>query len=41
MTPIPAEPPIGGALWSFVIPALLLFVAGVATFMLYRHFADD
>jgi len=39
MTPIPAEPPIGGPLWSVVIPALLLLVTGLGTFMLYRHFA--
>ncbi len=41
MTPIPAESPIDGVLWSYVVPALLLFAAGVATFLLYRHFADD
>ena len=39
MTPIPAEPPIGGPLWSIVVPALLLLVASAATFLLYRHFA--
>lgn len=39
MTPIPAEPPIGGALWGLIVPALLFFVALAATWLLYRHFA--
>ncbi len=39
MTPIPAEPPIGGVLWSVVVPAALFAVAFAATWMLYRHFA--
>lgn len=39
MTPLPAEPPIGGPLWSVVVPALLLVLATVATVLLYRHFA--
>ena len=39
MTPIPADPPIGGPLWSLVIPALLFGLAFAATFLLYRHFA--
>jgi hypothetical protein len=39
--PIPAESPIGGPLWTWVVPALLFLVAFVATWMLYRHFAND
>ena len=39
MTPIPADPPISGPLWSVVVPALLLAVAVAATVLLYRHFA--
>ena len=39
MTPLPAKPPIGGPLWSVVVPALLLLVATAATWLLYRHFA--
>lgn len=39
MTGIPAEPPIGGPLWSVAVPALLLVVAVAATVLLYRHFA--
>jgi hypothetical protein len=40
---LPAQSPIGGPLWSYVIPALLLAVASFGTLMLYRHFArqDD
>ena len=39
MRPIPAEPPLGGPLWSVVVPALLFLLAVAATFLLYRHFA--
>lgn len=38
--PLPAEPPIGGPLWSLLVPALLFAVAFAATFLLYRHFAN-
>ena len=43
MTPIPAESPIGGPLWTLVVPALLFLVAFVATWRLYHLFAhrDD
>lgn len=41
MTPIPAEPPIGGPFWTLVVPALLFAVAFVATLLLYRRFAKD
>jgi len=37
--PLPVGPPIGGVLWSIVVPAILLAVAAAATVMLYRHFA--
>ena len=37
--PLPVGPPIGGALWSIVVPAILLAIAGGATALLYRHFA--
>jgi hypothetical protein len=37
--PLPAETPIGGPLWSLVVPALLLAIAAFGTFLLYRHFA--
>lgn len=38
-TPLPAAPPIGGAFWTVVVPALLLVGASVGTWMLYAHFA--
>ena len=41
VAPLPAQSPIGGPLWSVVIPALLLLVTGLGTFMLYRHFAKQ
>jgi hypothetical protein len=39
VTPIPAEPPIGGPFWSLAVPALLFLAALAATYLLYRHFA--
>ncbi len=39
VAPLPAESPIGGPFWSYVVPALLLAVATLSTLMLYRHFA--
>ncbi len=41
LQPLPAEPPIGGPLWTVVIPALLLGLATVATWMLYQAFSGD
>ena len=40
-TPLPAEPPIGGPFWSIVVPALLFAGAFLATYRLYRRFADQ
>ena len=39
-TPIPAEPPIGGPIWAWVVPALLLLVAFGSTWLLYRRFSS-
>ena len=39
--PIPAEPPIGGPFWSIVVPALLLGIASMATWLLYRRFSRE
>jgi hypothetical protein len=36
---LPATPPIGGPVWSIVVPALLFLVACSATYLLYRRFA--
>jgi len=40
MNEIPAlpAPPIDGWFWSWVVPALLLVLTTVATWLLYRHF---
>ena len=37
--PLPAEPPFGGVMWSYVVPAILFAIALGATIFLYRHFA--
>lgn len=41
VAPLPAKSPIGGPLWSVVLPALLLAVACLGTLLLYRHFAGQ
>ena len=37
--PLPADPPIGGAIWTVVIPAVLLIGSSLGTFLLYKRFA--
>ncbi len=39
--PIPAKPPIGGPIWTIVVPAALLVVSIWGTWLLYRHFAKE
>jgi len=39
VVPLPARSPIGGPLWSYIVPGALLVVASLGTLMLYRHFA--
>jgi F0F1-type ATP synthase membrane subunit c/vacuolar-type H+-ATPase subunit K len=39
--PLPAKPPIGGPVWTIVVPAALLLVSIWGTWMLYRHFAGE
>ncbi len=41
VAPLPAESPIGGPIWSYVVPAALLAAASLATLMLYRHFTKQ
>jgi hypothetical protein len=41
MAPLPADPPIGGPVWTVVIPALLLIGSFLATFLLYKRFAKE
>jgi hypothetical protein len=40
-TRIPAEPPIGGPIWTIVVPAMLFIVAFGATYLLYRKFKEQ
>lgn len=39
--PLPVSPPIGGVLWTVVIPALLLLGSFLATYLLYKRFAKE
>jgi hypothetical protein len=41
MDPLPAVPPIGGLIWTVVIPAILLLGAFLGTYLLYRRFARE
>ena len=40
LRPLPAEAPIDGPFWTWVVPVLLFGVALAATLMLYRHFSS-
>lgn len=39
MNELPAEPVIGGVLWTWIVPGLVFGTALVATCLLYRHFS--
>ena len=39
MAPLPAEPPIGGPVWTIVIPAALFLGSFLGTYLLYRRFS--
>jgi hypothetical protein len=41
MAPLPAEPPIGGVIWTVIIPALLLLGSSLGTLLLYKRFAKE
>jgi hypothetical protein len=41
MAPLPANPPIGGPLWTVLIPALLLLGSFLGTYLLYRRFSGE
>ena len=36
---LPAEPPIEGFFWTWIVPPALFAIAFVATWLLYRHFS--
>jgi hypothetical protein len=39
LAPLPAAPPIGGAIWTVVIPAALFLGAFLGTYLLYKRFS--
>jgi hypothetical protein len=36
---LPVSSPLGGVLWTWVVPIVLFGIACTATWLLYRHFA--
>lgn len=41
MAPLPASPPIGGFIWTVVIPAALLVGSFLGTYLLYKRFSKE
>ena len=41
MAPLPASPPIGGVIWTVVIPAVLLVGSFLGTYLLYKRFSKE
>ena len=39
--PLPADPPIGGAVWTVVIPAILFVGSFMGTYLLYKRFSRE
>jgi hypothetical protein len=39
MAPLPAEPPIGGFVWTVLIPAALFLGSFLGTYLLYKKFS--
>jgi hypothetical protein len=39
--PLPAEPPIGGPIWTIVIPAVLFLGSLLGTYLLYQKFSKE
>ncbi|MDH3215153.1 MAG: hypothetical protein OEN01_02545 [Candidatus Krumholzibacteria bacterium] len=37
---LPVSSTLSGVLWTWVVPVLLFAIAFVATWLLYRHFAN-
>lgn len=37
---LPAVSPLSGPFWTWVVPVVLFLIAFIATWMLYRHFAN-
>ena len=41
MAPLPASPPIGGVVWTVVVPAALFLGSFLGTYLLYRRFSKE
>lgn len=41
MQPFPVSSPLHGTFWTWVVPVLLFVLTFVATWLLYRHFANQ
>ncbi len=41
MVPLGVDPPIGGLIWTMVVPAFLLVGSFLGTFLLYRRFSRE
>ena len=41
MAPLPAEPPIGGPVWTILIPAALFLGSVLGTYLLYKRFSTE
>jgi hypothetical protein len=39
LAPLPADPPIGGPVWTVVIPSVLFAGSFLGTYLLYKRFA--
>ena len=39
--PLPADPPIGGPLWTVLVPAVLFLGSFLGTYLLYRRFSRE
>ena len=39
MTELPVETALSGFFWTWIVPATVFAIAGLATWALYRHFA--
>lgn len=38
--PLPAVSPLSGFFWTWIVPPALFVLTAVATWLLYRHFAN-
>jgi hypothetical protein len=41
MAPLPADPPIGGLVWTVLVPAALFVGSFLGTYLLYKRFARE